>query len=286
MDTFVNNNPKDQVVGSLAMRVETKTINRHEKRCVMCRHPYFDDVQESCYAFTFAHAIVASYPDHCFQVEETVRPESEQESTVTSSLEKETNQEDIDSGVELHDGLRYVSSRREDADLHRSIGLDTDDGNEPVPKSAPDAVPPAQTSATLATSADGLKEDQSGGSPGVDGRKNHFKVKPQAVGITRDNTDTATALQWFLLFLGWPIINLVIKCTNKNSPAEKPMDRGEFLHFLGLWSLMSAIGGGFDKMEHWSSTISNIENGAPLSIQRMGAKESTQECSECVTVRR
>ena len=76
----------------------------------------------------------------------------------------------------------------------------------------------------------------------------------------------------FYFFLGWPIINLVIKCANKNLPPENPIDRGEFLRFIGLWLLMSTIGGGFDKMEHWSSTAPSPENGAPFRFNEWMSK--------------
>ena len=112
------------------------------------------------FAVAFACVPTSGHLDHCFQVEEIFRPEPEPEGTVTVSPEKEVNQENIDSGVELPDGLRHFSSRREDADLCRSMGLGVDDDNELASENAPDVTPPAQTNATLTTTADGLKEDQ------------------------------------------------------------------------------------------------------------------------------
>lgn len=146
------------------------------------------------------------------------------------------------------------------------MGLDADGDNEPASESMPQENAPQQPSAArnAPSTANGLEDDQSWGWPGIDCRKDYFKAKPQAVGISRENACAATASQWLSLFLGWPIINLATKRANKNLPPENPMGRREFLRFLGLWMLMSAIDSGFDKMEHWSTTIPSPETGAPF----------------------
>lgn len=71
------------------------------------------------------------------------------------------------------------------------------------------------------------------------------------------------------------------------------MGCGEFFRFIGLWLLMSTVGGGFDKMEHWSKTIPSPESGAPFrfnewmsknrfkSIQA-ALKHADEECPACV----
>jgi len=79
-----------------------------------------------------------------------------------------------------------------------------------------------------------------------------------------DIVQSMTIVQFFLLCLGWPIIYLVLKCTNKNLSDDKQLDRGEFLRFVGLWLLMSSIDGGFDKMEYWSTVpAGDMLSGAP-----------------------
>ena len=55
---------------------------------------------------------------------------------------------------------------------------------------------------------------------------------------------------------------MVIKAINANLKEYKQIDCGEFLHFLGIWLLMSIIGGRFNKMEYWSNTLSSTENRA------------------------
>ena len=129
---------------------------------------------------------------------------------------------------------------------------------------------PQEPSATCnATSiANGLKDNQSWRWSDIDCRKDYFKVKPQAVQIKRENACMVTRLQQFLLFLGQPIINLVIKCANKNLPPENLMDRGGFLCFLGLQMLISAISSSFDKMEHQSITIPIPETSVPFRFNK------------------
>ena len=77
-----------------------------------------------------------------------------------------------------------------------------------------------------------------------------------------------TIVQYFLLLLGQPIINIVIKVINANLKQYKQIDHGEFLHFLGIWLLISKIGSGFNKMEYWSNTLLSTENRAPRRFNK------------------
>ena len=167
--------------------------------------------------------------------------------------------------VELPDGHAHATSRREDANMFRSMGLDVDDDNDPAPENMSEQQPSPSTqpaSSTTSTNSD-LKEGQSWGWNGIYPRSERFMIMPQINALSGDVMNFMTIVQFFLLFFGWPIINLVIKCANANLPEEKQMDRGEFLRFIGTWLLASTIGGAFDKKEHWSTTMPLPEQGAP-----------------------
>ena len=54
----------------------------------------------------------------------------------------------------------------------------------------------------------------------------------------------------------------MIKVINVNLQEHKQMNRGEFLCFQSIWLLMSAIGGGFNKIDYWLNTLPSAKNEA------------------------
>ena len=174
-DKFMNMNHKDNIEGLLAMRADAKKINRIERRCVIFRHPLLDDSTELHSAATFVHVLTPGHPEHFFSrddvttVAATENNENIEENAVVDAVECT---EDGADGVELPIGFHHSTSRREDIDLFRSMGLDVDDDDDPVPENVPEPT----TNQTPAQRSDGLKENQSWGWSGIDTRKDFFRT--------------------------------------------------------------------------------------------------------------
>ena len=257
-EKFLNSDQKDRIEGLMAIKLDIRETNRVERRCVVFRHPPTETEELHC-SIPCVRVIAPGDPSQLFEPAETAPVSAEEQ---RESAEAMQPNEIATDGAELPLDYRHASSAREDIEMFRSLGLDADDDNEPVPENTPE--PQDRNNAPSAPPSNGLKEDQTWGWNGIDPRQDRFKVNPSLMVPGMENTlSNVTIVQCFSLFLGWPIINMVTKATNANLQEHKQMDRGEFLRFLGMWLSMSTIGGGFNKMEYWSTTLPSAENGAP-----------------------
>ena len=268
-EKFLNANHKGSTIGLLAMRAEVKKIDRIERQCVIFRNSHLDDSQELCAAVTFAHAAMPGHPGCYFPSSEIIelRPTTKENtfsiSNIRSSSANESN------SVELLLGYEHNTSQNKDTLLFCAMGFGTDDDNNLVPENMPDPVSAATNDDALISNrrTDGLKDDQSQGWSGADSQKDFFKNLLKASGTNKQLAESGNCAM-VCTFLSQLIINLVVKCTSKNLPLEKPLDCGEFLRFTGPQLLMRAIRGGFDKMEHWSRTMPSLESGAPFRFNK------------------
>jgi len=269
---FMNISSKDDIGNLIALKVEERKINYKTRNCIIFRHETVAENNEFYACIPYTHVVTPGSSEHFFN-KETYNNNA---SLVTGEVDEDgvvnligaCNEEG--NGVELPESAHHHrSSNKEDISFFRNLGLDVDDDNDPLPENVP-------TEQEETNSSAGLKENQTWGFSGIDYRKaaGFFKSKPQMKDCTQDDLYTKPILWYFLFFLGWPILHLVIKCTNKKL-GDKPTNKGEFLRFLGLWFLMSTISGSFDRREYWSSIppdITGASGGAPYRFNRFMSK--------------
>jgi hypothetical protein len=272
-ETFINHVKKDHVHNLIALRVETKKIKGRERACIVFRHESVLENKELYACIPYVHVTTPGPPEHFFNVpNDSGNLSADLNAEASVAAADNTNEaqvvvEEAFEGVELPtNAIHHRSTNREDINYFRDLGLDVDDDNEPVPENVPPPVEPqAETTPATTNDVNGLKPGQSWGWSGLDPRKasGFCRSQPKIFDHNSEDLKNMTILWWFLLFLGWPIISLVITCTNKC--LDRPTHRGEFLRFLGLWFLMATIGGGFDKMEYWSTAPVDKDSvsGAP-----------------------
>ena len=149
----------------LVISVDAKKINRIEKKCTMFRNPHLEDGQELCESVRFVHVVTPGHPEHLFPQDNAATPQSEE--NTNDQENNEGNEHDGEEsageseGTEFPAGYQHCSSRREDIDLFRQMGLDSDDDNDPVPENVPEEKLVNNNAPANDKSTDGLKSDQS-----------------------------------------------------------------------------------------------------------------------------
>ena len=156
-EKFLNVNAKDRIEGLLAIRVDTRKINRVERMCMIFRHRPAETDELHC-SMPCVHAVTPGELSQLFELVETLPASTEELEEVNEAIQVVQPESD---GAELPVDFRHASSAREDIENFRSLGLDfddDDDDDDPVPENTPE---PEDNDATLIPApSNGLKADQ------------------------------------------------------------------------------------------------------------------------------
>jgi hypothetical protein len=94
----------------------------------------------------------------------------------------------------------------------------------------------------------------------------HGPKKPPSF---KENWDPTLSESWLTLFL-WLFPAKWLKLAplaEMNKKLDKEMTWGELIRYLGLWFLMSSVGGGFKKSDFWSTfPFDKRENPCPYNF--------------------
>ncbi|KAG7359200.1 transposase IS4 [Nitzschia inconspicua] len=254
---YPNGGGKGRIEGLVALRKETKLLNRKLQVCIVFRHDDFPNEEIYCHE-RFCKVEQEGPANQFFGDVVVVDEEEEQE------IPTEIPTEVRNTGV----------VRWNDIELLRNQGYDVDDDNEPAPENIP---------------LDGeiLNDEQTWGWNGIYQRKtcvDSQSTKPKLISLTDCESKSMTILSLFLYFFPLEYLNEVLLGElNKNLAKEKVtnIEQGEFLRFLGLWFYMSSFKG-VTRSEFWSEEDINPFSGALVRFHKWMSEQRFETILTCL----
>lgn len=155
---------------------------------------------------------------------------------------------------EVDPQLYFATNRAEDIAMVRNQGYNVDDDNEPAPENIPEEAAPTIDNEGL------FPGQQWGVQHHVDPMEIHGSKKAPEF---KDNFDPSNCPVYYIFLKLFPykwLKDVVLEQTNKR--LDRELTWGEFLRYVGLWFLMSSVGGGFTKKDFWN-TINFDEREQP-----------------------
>ena len=242
-DRYPNATAKLQLGDLLAIRKEKKIVKKREQVVVVFRHGDFEG--KEIYAVERWVRVTTEGPeDHFFELQQQRRTQNNQRSNL------EGRDEDA---VNLDGGILKMGNRTEDIAQMRASGFDVDDDNDCLPENRPSKDPKNKERDT----------EQKWGWNGLDQRKN-IGAQDHRPGIKGLTANSFLAISYvglfFMMFKRAFIEDVMLKGMNKR--VDLPINLGEFLRWLGIWLLLSTIGG-FRRSDFWCSKSIDRRKGAP-----------------------
>eukprot|EP00980_Cylindrotheca_fusiformis_P024084 scaffold11524_cov91-Cylindrotheca_fusiformis.AAC.3 len=241
-ERYVNPERGQRLENLVAIREETKLVNRREQQVIVMTHTDFPGIE--LYAVKRFCKVTAEGPeDQLFDIPAAIGPREEVWEAFPE-LPEEVQQ--------LQNRPNLTNIGDEDIAVVQAL-VETDDDNLPAPENAP--VP-------------GQRVDD------VMGLWGHNGLCARRMMNARDTLPTIlftpgiqpTTLQLFELFFMKDFLqNTILANINERLEGENSLTYGEFLRWLGIWFLMATIQGP-QRRDFWSTAKVDIFEGAPFRV--------------------
>ena len=264
-EKIVNAKHSCRLEGLVAVKVDTKTINRKKREVIIFHHDTFPNCEIYC-AKKFcivkeegAEKDFFMFSDGGLSRRNNVGRDNNNPNRINNNEDRERREREEQIPIPI--GLKGRDD--EDIVIMRNRGILVEDDNDPLPDNIPakDRVPPGEE----------LYPGQTWGWSGLDDRKvnNGKKTKPRIRGLDTLSLEKGmiTFLQIFLLLLPKQMVQIIIAETNKifNLTNTKKITYGEFLRWLGIQLLMSTCAG-HSCRSFWSMKPVSPFEGAPYCM--------------------
>ena len=133
-DKYPNRTAHHVMEGLVALRVETKKVNRKEQQVFVFRHDDFQDNELHCVK-QWCKVMEEGAEEHLFEVIEQQRIRASQEAG---------NEGRDEGATDIGDDIFRLRDRTEDIANARAAGFFVDDDNDPLPENTPGATAETQ----------------------------------------------------------------------------------------------------------------------------------------------
>lgn len=247
---YPNQEHGERLTNLLVIGTDTKRIRGIERRCVIFRHPEFENIQLYC-SVQFARVSTA-----------VETPEVGRVPVVLERVEQEE---------ELHAIPRISGEAAEDIAHLRAEGYGVDDDNEPAPENVPDP-----TNEAPATTSSVTYLGWGARLPGFCNRRgthNHYENASIKPGSRPHNNQR---MDWFLRCLPVTYLKEVL-LPETNRKMSQPMDFSELMRFIGLVLLMSTARVGCSIRDWFSEAPPSPFEGAPFRLHMYMSRSRYEE---------
>jgi hypothetical protein len=240
----------------VAVRMETKRVNRKEQQCVFFRCEAF-----SCEVYCSMRYVKVLTPS----------PDATRFSMVMQNEDDSGDEEQVEQGVRMPEILRPYDVT-ENIHAVRASGLDVDDDNDPAPENIPTTDPHGTNHNTTTWGWNGFCYRR---------MANVEDTKPRLKGLSGVGLANATLLTMWQTLAPVDFLREVILENINRFINGYPVSWGEFLRWLGLWHLMASDFGS-SRRDYWSVDVTDRFDGAHFRLDDLMSRNRFEAIMQAI----